>query len=140
MSEQDNDQENKRRDFLKGSVAMGGFAMTGSASFLSQAAMAQDEVLIPFTDMPPDFAGPPKTAGGTFFQNTQLIEDFYSRNEDQFYVVQHYGQPQLDANTHRVQVTGMVDNPMTLSMADIRRRPKVEIVAGFECGGNQQGI
>ncbi len=140
MSEQKHDKENKRREFLKSGAVMGGFAMTASSTFMSQAAMAQDEVLIPFTDMPPDFTGPPKEAGGVFFQNTQLIEDFYSRNEDQFYVVQHYGQPEINANRHRLQITGMVDNPMNLSMADIRRRPKVEIVAGFECGGNQQGI
>ena len=140
MSEQDHNPENKRRDFLKNGIVMGGFAMTGSSSIISQTAMAQDEVLIPFTDMPPDFARPPKTAGGVFFQNTQLIEDFYSRNEDQFYVVQHYGQPQLNANSHRIQIGGMVDRPMTLSMADIRRFPKVEIIAGFECGGNRQSI
>ena len=105
MSEHEDNQENKRRDFLKSGAVMGGFAMTASTSFMSQTAMAQDEVLIPFTDMPPDFAGPPKQAGGVFFQNTQLIEDFYSRNADQFYVVQHYGQPELNANTHRVQVS-----------------------------------
>jgi DMSO/TMAO reductase YedYZ molybdopterin-dependent catalytic subunit len=121
-------------------MLMGGFAMTGSVPFLSQSALAQGEEMVPFTDMPPDFTGPPKVGGGVFFQNTQNIEDFYSRNEDQFYVVQHYGQPQLNANNHRIRITGMVDNPITLSMADLRRYPKVEIAAAFECGGNNQGI
>jgi DMSO/TMAO reductase YedYZ molybdopterin-dependent catalytic subunit len=138
MSEQEKDKN--RRNLLKGGMLMGGFAMTGSVPFLSQSALAQGEEMVPFTDMPPDFTGPPKVGGGVFFQNTQNIEDFYSRNEDQFYVVQHYGQPQLNANNHRIRITGMVDNPITLSMADLRRYPKVEIAAAFECGGNNQGI
>ena len=139
MSDQ-NQENNKRRDLLKGSVVMGGFAMTGSVPFLSQAAMAQGEVVVPFTDMPPDFTGPPKVAGGVFFQNTQNINEFYSNNDTQFYVVQHYGQPQLNANSHQIRITGMVDNQLTLNLADLRRRPKVEITAAFECGGNNQGI
>lgn len=138
MSEQD--QNPDRRNILKGGVMMGGFAMTGSVPFLSPTALGQNEVIVPFTDMPPGFTGPPKVPGGVFYQNTQNIEDFYSRNEDQFYVVQHYGQPQLDAGTHQVRLTGMVNNPLTLSMSDIRRRPKVEITAAFECGGNRQEI
>lgn len=144
MSEQNpenkNPQENTRRALLKGGVVMGGFAMTASMPFLSKTAMAQDEVLVPFTDMPPEFAGPPKVAGGVFFQNTQNISEFYSSNDSQFYVVQHYGQPQLNADTHRIRVSGMVENELSLSLADLRQLPKVEITAAFECGGNNQGI
>tara|TARA_R110002110_G_scaffold95455_1_gene246885 strand:+ start:469059 stop:470237 length:1179 start_codon:yes stop_codon:yes gene_type:complete len=140
MSEQEQEQDNGRRNLLKGGMLMGGYAMTGSVPFLSQTALGQNEEIVPFTDMPPDFTGPPKVGGGVFFQNTQNIDDFYSRNEDQFYVVQHYGQPQLNADSHRIRITGMVENPITLSMADLRRYPKVEIAAAFECGGNNQGI
>lgn len=139
MSEEQ-EQNPDRRNILKGGVMMGGFAMAGSVPFLSPTALGQDEVVVPFTDMPPGFTGPPKVPGGVFYQNTQNIEEFYSRNADQFYVVQHYGQPQLDANSHQVRVTGMVDNPLTLSMGMIRSRPKVEITAAFECGGNRQEI
>ena len=141
MSAQDSEnKENNRRALLKGGVIMGGFAMTAGMPFLSRTAMAQGEVLVPFTDMPPGFSGPPKVAGGVFFQNTQNINEFYSSNENQFYVVQHYGQPQLNADAHRIRVTGMVDNELSMSLADLRRLPKVEITAAFECGGNNQGI
>lgn len=139
MSSQDLE-NNKRRDLLKGSVVMGGFAMTAAMPFLSRTAMAQGEVLVPFTDMPPGFSGPPKVAGGVFFQNTQNINEFYSSNENQFYVVQHYGQPQLNAEAHRIRISGMVDNELSISLADLRSLPKVEITAAFECGGNNQGI
>ena len=34
----------------------------------------------------------------------------------------------------------MVDNPMNISFADIQNRPKMEIDAGFECGGNRAAL
>src|SRR5690606_27092084 len=36
----------------------------------------------------------------------------------------------------RLKVTGMVDKPLDLTLANIKARPKMEIDAGFECGGN----
>ncbi len=138
MSEQN--KNNKRRDLLKGGAIMGGFALTGSVPFLSSAALAQGETVVPFNDMPPEFAGPPKAAGGIFFQNTQNIQNFYSDNDTQFYVVQHYNQPVIDQTSYRLRVTGMVDNTLSISLAELKNMPKVEITAGFECGGNNQGI
>jgi hypothetical protein len=48
-----------RRDLLKGGIALGSMAATAGMSFWSQLAMAQDEVLVPFTDVPEGFAAPP---------------------------------------------------------------------------------
>ena len=84
-----------RREVLKTGLAIGGFAATAGMPFWSQLAMAQDEELVPFTDVPDGFSPPPKMPNGIYFQDTRNIDSFYTPNEE-FYVVQHYGQPQVD--------------------------------------------
>src|SRR5262249_29335445 len=55
---------------------------------------------------------------------------------DQFFTVQHYGQPVVDSATYKLRLSGLVERPMELSLGDLRKRPRVEHVAGFECSGN----
>ena len=97
--------------------------------------MAADEELVPFTDMPPEFVAPPVAPGATHYLDSRTISSFYTPNDD-FYIIQHYGQPTEVAANHSLRVTGLVNKELTLDMAAIRARPKVEIDAGFECGGN----
>ena len=129
-----------RRDLLKGAVGSGVLA-AGAASIPSwvMPALAQGEELVPFTDIPDTFRVRDKGAGGTYFQDVRQINSFYSSN-DQFYVVQHYGQPELDLSSYRLRITGMVDNPMELSLQDVIGGDVVELDAGWECGGNRETI
>src|SRR5262245_36340802 len=48
----------------------------------------------------------------------------------------HSGIPTIDPARHRLIVHGMVDRPLSLSMADIRRLPSVSRTMVLECGGN----
>ena len=43
----------------------------------------------------------------------------------------------LDLPSYRLQITGLVDNPIEYSLADLQAMPQVDLDAGFECGGNQ---
>jgi len=54
--------------------------------------------------------------------------------------VQHYDQPVVADADLRLSITGLVDRPMQLTMSDIKARPKVELDAGFECGGNRDAL
>lgn len=131
--------ETGRREVLKSGLALGGVAATAGMPFWSQLAMAQDEELVPFTDMPEDYAMAPKGPDSVHIQDTRYIDSFYSSNDD-FYVVQHYGQPKIDADAYKLRLTGLVGKPLELTLADLKRRQKVEIDAGFECGGNVRNI
>ena len=101
-------------------------------------ALAQGEELVPFSDMPEDYSRPPARPGGTHFLDTRQIssDSFYTDNQD-FYVVQHYGQPELDLSSYRLQITGLVDNPVEYTLADLQAMPQFDLDAGFECGGNR---
>jgi len=48
----------------------------------------------------------------------------------------HSGIPTIDPASHRLVVHGLVDRPLSLSMAEIRRLPSVTRLLALECGGN----
>ena len=57
--------------------------------------------------------------------------------KDEWFTTQHYGHPKVDAATHQLKVSGLVDRPLTLSIDDLRKIGSKELVAGFECSGNR---
>src|SRR5262245_45649017 len=109
-----------RRDVLQGLLA------AGVAVGFDWPALAQGEQTVPFTDVPAPQRGrvPP------------TLETFFTRNED-FYNVAHYPLPApVDPAAYRLSVTGLVERPIELTLADLKKRPRLEQVVGFECGGN----
>ena len=53
-----------------------------------------------------------------------------------FYVRNHFQIPTLDTATFRLTVGGLVDRPMSLSVADLRQMPSRTLVVTLECAGN----
>ena len=56
-----------------------------------------------------------------------------------FYVRSHGNVPQLDEHTHRLEVSGRVAKPLSLSMSDIRQLPRIGVTAMMQCAGNRRG-
>jgi DMSO/TMAO reductase YedYZ molybdopterin-dependent catalytic subunit len=52
------------------------------------------------------------------------------------YLLIHYDIPAVDPAAWRLQVDGLVEHPAELSLADLRGRPRVEVVSTMECAGN----
>ena len=52
------------------------------------------------------------------------------------YLLMHYDIPGVDAATWRLEVGGLVDRPLSLSLDDVRERPAVEMAVTMECAGN----
>src|SRR5215470_3745666 len=48
----------------------------------------------------------------------------------------HSGIPTIDPTRHRLVIHGMVDRPLSLSVAEIKRLPSVTRTMVLECGGN----
>jgi len=125
-----------RRALLKGALNTGIVTLGAlSVPHWMMPALAQGEVDVPFTDVPDTFNPQPVRPGAMHFQDTRRIDDFFTTNDD-FYVIQHYGQPEIDSAGYQLQVTGLVQRELKISLAQLRERPIVEIDAGFECGGN----
>lgn len=127
-----------RRRMLQGSVALSTLA-AGNLPFWAQLALGAEEELVPFTDMPDGFAAPPVTPGAIHYLDTRGIDSFYTPNDD-FYIIQHYNQPELAAADYKLRITGLVERPLEFTLAQLQARPRVELDAGFECGGNSANL
>ena len=52
------------------------------------------------------------------------------------YLLTHYDIPEVDGTSWRLEVDGLVDRPLSLSLDELRARPAVEIAVTMECAGN----
>ena len=125
----------ERRDFLKTALGVGGLLSLGWPDYLLPA-LAADEEVVPFTDFPEDFNPNPRP--GVRFLDTRTIQSFITPS-DQFFTIQHYGQPAVESAKYRLNVTGLVQRPREWTLDDLKKKPRVEFVAGFECSGNGKG-
>jgi sulfane dehydrogenase subunit SoxC len=56
------------------------------------------------------------------------------------YLLIHYDIPAVDPDTFRLEITGAVARPMTLSLDDLRARPRTAEPITFECAGNGRAL
>ena len=125
--------ETTRRDILKGSLAVAGLGFLGIPEWAFPA-LAQGETLVPFTDLP-DQIVLERTPDRRIIDVRYIDGVFTPIN--QFFTTQHYGHPEIDTATYRLRVSGLVDEPLVLSLADLRAMPSRELIFGFECSGNR---
>ena len=102
------------------------------------------ESVIPFTDVPDSFTtqrsnNPERYPGQNLVaQDLRELTDWITPIED-YFALPHYGYVELDAATYRLQLTGLVDHPVTLTLDQLKQRPRVERTFAFECAGNPPG-
>jgi DMSO/TMAO reductase YedYZ molybdopterin-dependent catalytic subunit len=118
-----------RRALVQSGAAAASFAVFGGLERALAALQPGDEV-IPWTDIPANFV-----ARGNLDTRTIDRTQFITANEN-FYLVQHYGTPEVDPAKYTLKLTGMFNKPVTLTLDELKRRPKVEQIVGFECGGS----
>ena len=114
-----------RRDFIR----MSGLSLTGfllSPWGVSAFPKRENEELIPFLDQPPARSG---------LLDWSTLDSFITPNNE-FFNVSHYNKPVIDQNTWQLEISGLVDNPMMLTIDDIKARPKQEVIFTLECSGN----
>jgi len=66
-----------------------------------------------------------------------LRADFVTPN-DRFFVRNHGDVPTVDPAGYRLAVRGAVENPLELSLEDLARLPRREVVATLQCAGNRR--
>ena len=81
-----------RRDMLKGGLAVAGLGVLGMPEWVLPA-LAQGEVLVPFTDLPETFPAP--TVDRRQLDVRKIDGPFTPK--DQFFTTQHYGHPEIDS-------------------------------------------
>lgn len=124
-----------RRTLLKqGGAALAGWALLNTIQVgATPTVLAQAGVeVLPWLDQPAE--------NPTNGRVTNLLEweqiDSWITPPDQFFTVSHYGIPEVDVNDWQLEITGLVDNPMTLTMADLLTWPRQALDFTIECSGN----
>lgn len=129
-------QQPTRREMLKGGLAAAGLGILGFPELVLPA-LAQDETLVPFTDLPDRINLTPAP-------DRRIVDIRFITNpitpRDQFFTIQHYGHPEVDAAAFRLRVSGLVKTPLALSLSEIRTMRSTELVFGFECSGNRRPL
>jgi DMSO/TMAO reductase YedYZ molybdopterin-dependent catalytic subunit len=95
-----------------------------SASTLEEQAIGRKPRLIVHSPRPLDLEAPPE------------LLDSWITPAARFFVRSHFYIPQVDAAQWRLSIEGLVEKPVTLTLAEIGRMPLVERVVTMECAGN----
>jgi DMSO/TMAO reductase YedYZ molybdopterin-dependent catalytic subunit len=126
-----------RRDLLvKGGSALALLAMMDPAIFTRLAGAAENGQVIPFVDRPP--AAPEaavKAYGELNRLDWQRLGEWITPN-DQFFTVSHYNRPVIRAEEYKLEIAGLLRHPKTYTLADLKQRPRQEVVFTLECAGN----
>jgi DMSO/TMAO reductase YedYZ molybdopterin-dependent catalytic subunit len=56
------------------------------------------------------------------------------------YLLTHYDIPDVDAESWRLEVGGLVERPLSLSLPELRERDSVEVAVTMECAGNGRAL
>jgi DMSO/TMAO reductase YedYZ molybdopterin-dependent catalytic subunit len=101
--------------------------------------LQSQEQVVPFTDVPENFstvnAQNKRVSGLDLRQLTS-----YLTPEQNYFVVAHYGVPQIDAATWKLDIRGRVANPRSFTLAELKKRTAAQRECTFECGGNRGAV
>jgi len=121
----------RRQTLKRGLAAAGALALVPEWAL---PALAQGETDVPFTDIPATFNFSPPNGNNRFLDLRRI--DGLMTPADQFFFIQHYNKPEIDAASYRLKFTGLVSKPTELSLAELQSMRSVDIVNGYECSGN----
>jgi DMSO/TMAO reductase YedYZ molybdopterin-dependent catalytic subunit len=119
---------------MSGSTALAALTVFRLDTLVQAMPLEQGEVVIPWLDRPAELPPPARDIIGQ-----QLVwEDLNSwiTPTDKFFTISHFGQPVVDAGSWRLNVTGLVRQSLSLSLEQIKARPRQELTYTIECSGN----
>lgn len=117
----------RRRDFLIGAGQLtAGLALAPALpeSVFAQTVVKGKERLIVRSIRPEDLETP-----------VSLLNTWITPN-DLFYVRHHLYAPKVDVNEWKLTVGGEVQNPITLTLDELKKEPKHTVTVTLECAGN----
>jgi DMSO/TMAO reductase YedYZ molybdopterin-dependent catalytic subunit len=122
----------RRKLLWQGSAAFAGLALARSPWIAEAFPSRPGEEVIPWLDQPP--ANP----SGGVVENLQRWEELSSwvTPNDKFFSVGHYNKPVIDENYGALEITGLVRQPRTYTLRQLKARPRREIFFTLECSGN----
>ena len=128
------EREFSRRALLQGSAALAGLALFGAPLEALAAPVADGYEVIPWLDQRPPPPPPPLDVAWQ-----QLVWEELGAQltpNEKFFVVAHFGVPIIREPGWRLDLSGLVDRPLALTLEQIRALPRRELNFTLECSGN----
>ena len=121
----------RRRDFLRRLGLTGAVALAGGAlkPWEALAKAAPEPGLIVRNTWPEHWETTLDALGRAWWTPNEL-----------FFVRSHFGAPEIDVSAWRLEVTGLVDRPLSLSLSELKKAPQADAVTVLECAGNGRGL
>jgi DMSO/TMAO reductase YedYZ molybdopterin-dependent catalytic subunit len=117
---------------MQGSAALIGLAWLQGPGQALAFPRWSGEQLIPWLDQPP--ANPMPQVVGNLLQWEQL--DSWLTPNNKFFTVGHYNKPSIDEKNWTLEVTGLIRRPVIITLAELKARPRQEVIFTLECSGN----
>ncbi len=122
-----------RRTLLTSSAAtLAALGMPRGARLALAAQTPVDGTVIPWTDL---LAENPVPNVIVQQLDWETLDSWITPN-DEFFIIKHYDEPVIDLATWTLAVSGLVSNPLSLTLADLQARERVEVTFTMECSGN----
>jgi DMSO/TMAO reductase YedYZ molybdopterin-dependent catalytic subunit len=115
-----------------GGAALAGLSVLRFAGPAHAFPLAQDAVVIPWLDQPEPNPVPEAIVRQIVWEEL----DSWITPNDEFFVIKHYNVPEQNESDWHLEVGGLVDHPMTLTLADLKARERQEVTFTIECSGN----
>jgi len=116
-----------RRKFIRDASALGAVAVCRVTELFGFAPPEAGEQVIPFADTTPFNPEKPRLP---WEQTTSWLTP-----TEQLFWVGHYGIPK-PVTDWSLQISGLVEKPQKLTLADLKARPRREVTLTLECSGN----
>ena len=122
-----------RREFvIQGSAALAGLAVLHASKLVQAFPSRPGEVVIPWLDQPP--ANPvPEVVENQLIGKNSIPGSRPTTSSSQSRI--SIGRSST-TSTWKLEIGGLVKKPMTLTLADIKARPRQEVTFTIECSGN----
>ncbi|MER8830072.1 sulfite oxidase [Mesorhizobium sp. M0938] len=123
----------QRRELLvQGSAALAAIAVLYTSRRAYAFPTRPSEEVVPWLDQPTENPDP------VGIQKQLVWEDLDSwiTPNDKFFSISHFNRPTIDEKTWSVEIGGLVKKPLRLTLADVKARPRQEVVFTVECSGN----
>ncbi len=122
----------RRTMLARGGAAVAGLSVLRLAGPAHAFGRQSGEEVIPWLDQPEDNPAPEVIVRQLEWEEL----DSWLTPPDQFFVIKHYDEPTLNARDWSVEISGLVAEPLTLTLADLQARARREVTCTLECSGN----
>jgi DMSO/TMAO reductase YedYZ molybdopterin-dependent catalytic subunit len=117
---------------LQGGATLAGMALLRFPNPAQAASPRAGEVVLPWLDQPPPNQAPNVIGNQLVWERLDSV----LTPIDQFFTIHHYNVPVLAEKDWRLEIGGLVQQPRTFSLAELRARPRREVTFTLECSGN----